>query len=88
MSDELRRATTPGQRGLLCPACGTPVLVGNVALGWGARPLFRYGGRRGTGIDVPLRAGLCPACHLVSFWAEPSEALHAALQLHRTEDSN
>jgi len=85
MDQELPHAIAPDQMEATCPACGAVVLMGGVALGWGARPLFRYGSRHGAGIDVPLRAGLCPECHLISFWAEPSEALHAAIQLARTE---
>jgi|GEM_PF-5448550 hypothetical protein len=87
MNDRFPQEQIRGRRGHTCPACGTALLVGGIALGWGARPLFRYGGQRGTAIDVPLCAGLCPACHLVSFWAEPSEALHAAIQLYRTEQA-
>lgn len=65
-----------------CPNCGTPVIAGSVALGWGARPLFRAGERHDPKIEVPLAAGLCPTCQLVSFWAQPSEALRAMLRLH------
>jgi hypothetical protein len=68
MNDRFPQEQIRGRRGHTCPACGTALLVGGIALG-------------------PLCAGLCPACHLVSFWAEPSEALHAAIQLYRTEQA-
>ena len=77
-----------GQNRITCPNCGTPVIVGGLALGLGARPQFRAGGRRDAPIAAPLVAGLCPTCRLVSMWAQPSEALRALLRLHSQEPTD
>jgi len=56
--------------------------MGDMALGWGAHPAFVYRTPGNATIDVPLAAGLCPVCHLVSLWSMPSEALRSVLQLN------
>lgn len=67
-----------------CPNCGARLIAGSIALGWGARPLFRAGEARGATIEVPLTAGLCPSCGLLSLWSVPSEALRATLRLYQS----